>query len=272
MTTAERPQSLAESRAHAGPNLAEVLDRAARHPLGPSSTARTVHLGPTSGLVVRRGPVAIEAAEFRRDSPQSRWQLYQVLIRPDDPGASAEAVDLRALVAVGLDALKLTESQRERVRQVHAKRREHLDRLLSSWKDPSTQRGMAEYSALAWAYADEARRGNARATAAVAEKTGSSPAVAAQRIKEARKRGLLTPGQQGRASGEVTALGMLYTRPGFDGFADERREGRSVKWLAKRFRLSEAEVGAALAAEGYPELAADTTANGAEEHEDGGGA
>lgn len=273
MTPAERDQSDAELRPQGGPNLAEVLDRAAKRAAsGPlAAMPRTAHLRPTSGVVVRRGPAGLEAAEFRRDSPNDEWELYQILIRPDARGLGPEAVDVTSVAARGMRTLQVAERQRENVRRMQHERRGRLDQLLSSWKDASAQRGMAEYAALAWAYADEARRGNAKATAAVAQMTGSSPAVAAQRIKEARRRGLLTPGQQGRASGEVTQLGVLYTRPGFDGLATERRAGSSVKHLAKKYRLSEAEVGAALAAEGYPELASDGASSRMDEHEDGGG-
>ncbi|MFJ6279261.1 hypothetical protein [Arthrobacter subterraneus] len=133
--------------------------------------------------------------------------------------------------------------------------RQFINQRLNSWKDKKATRGNAEYAALAVAYCEELRRGNAKATAALGEQLDISPAMMAQRIKEARRRLLLTAGEQGRASGEMTRLGMLYTDPKFPGLRQLRLDGKSVESIAKEYRLSAGTISAALIAEGAGDLA-----------------
>ena len=82
-----------------------------------------------------------------------------------------------------------------------------------------------EYAALSVKYAEQVRLGNSRATATIAEMVGMAPAVMAQRIREARRRHLLTSGERGRASGALSTLGALYADPQFPGMRALQRDG-----------------------------------------------
>jgi hypothetical protein len=67
----------------------------------------------------------------------------------------------------------------------------------------------------------------------------------AQRIKEARRRALLSPGEQGRASGSLTPLGVLYTDPLFPGVGRLKRAGMTQREIADKYGIDEKFVWAA---------------------------
>lgn len=126
---------------------------------------------------------------------------------------------------------------------------EFIESRFNTWRDKTAPRGNVEYAALAAKYAEQIREGNTKATAALAEQVGMSPSVMAQRVKEARRRLLLTPGEQGRASGALTSLGALYTDPGFPGMREVWKSGMRVKDIADKYGVDERSVWAAMEAE-----------------------
>jgi hypothetical protein len=121
-----------------------------------------------------------------------------------------------------------------------------IEARFKSWRDKGAPRTSVEYAALAAKYADEVRAGNSRATATLAERVGMSPAVMAQRIKEARRRLLLTRGEQGRASGVLTPLGVLYVDPQFPGMSALRQQGMKIREIGDKYGISDRVVWAAI--------------------------
>lgn len=124
-----------------------------------------------------------------------------------------------------------------------------IETKFESWRDKGAPRTNVEYAALAAKYADEIRAGNSRATATLAERVGMSPAVMAQRIKEARRRLLLTRGEQGRASGVLTSLGVLYVDPTFPGMRTLRQQGMRLREIGDKYGISDRLVWAGIEAE-----------------------
>lgn len=243
---------------HEATNVVEVLDRSADRALSPRhDSVFAVDVGEHRGFVVVGEYDRLTVGEFHRLSQESEWQLYQKLVRPIEPTQQVLLPDFPrpSIESLGQRVLSEHEAAVKKMLETRAERKEHLGELLERWADAKARKGMPEYAALAWAYSQEVTSGNSKATATLADRFGCSSAVMAQRVKEARRRGLLTPGQQGRASGAITSLGELYTRPEFEGLAAYLQRGKTVKWLASRFGITEAEVGAALAAEGAAELA-----------------
>lgn len=110
---------------------------------------------------------------------------------------------------------------------------------LEAWRDKTSRKTNVEYAALAAKYAEQIRQGNPRATATLAEFVNMSPAVMAQRIKEARRRALLTPGEQGKASGALTPLAVLYADPTFPGIGRLRQAGMTQREIADKYGIAE---------------------------------
>lgn len=128
---------------------------------------------------------------------------------------------------------------------------EYIQQRFDTWRDKTAARTNVEYAALAAKYAEQIRLGNTRATATLAEHLGMSPSVMAQRIKEARRRYLLTGGERGRASGELTSLGVLYADPQFPGMSQLRRAGMTQRGIADKYGINEGQVWAAIVAENH---------------------
>jgi len=176
--------------------------------------------------------------EFTAES----WAIAQVMAIPAAPVRTPPILDIDGLqsyieTAVGR-ARKLqvvTEEQLEKMK-AHAK---FIQERFEAWLETALPRTNVEYAALAAKYAEQVRLGNTRATATLAELVHSSPSVMAQRIKEARRRALLTRGEQGRASGVLTPLGALYADPDFPGIPALRRAGMTLREIADKYGMSE---------------------------------
>lgn len=182
------------------------------------------------------------------------WRVVQIQLRPLHPAVDAPSIDpdfmSRAVAAV--EAQSLAHRARDTSDEGALARSEFIDRNLEGWRDKRRKKSNFEYAALASKYAAEVRGGNVKATTAVAALVGVSSAVAAQWIKEARRRGLLSPGQTGRASGELTALGILYTDPSFPGFEQLIKSGADIATMAGKYGVSAADVQVAVEAEMMP--------------------
>lgn len=95
---------------------------------------------------------------------------------------------------------------------------EFIQHRFEAWRDKTSPKTNIEYAALAAKYAEQIRLGNTRATATLAGLVDMSPSVMAQRIKEARRRALLTRGEQGRHPGSSQSLGSSMLIPTSRGF------------------------------------------------------
>lgn len=183
-------------------------------------------------------------AGVRLQSAGGAWGLVELLLRPDGRDGHLAPMNQVNLTEIVDRAQRKVSRHVERTdaARLNTGDAPDLDRRLSVWKERGAAKGPADYATLAAAYVEELRKGNSRATAAIAERAGTTPAVMAQRIKEARRRGLLTAGEKGRASGELTALGVLYTDPDFPGFRALRNKGWRLADIAKEYGWSEAAV------------------------------
>lgn len=123
----------------------------------------------------------------------------------------------------------------------------HSEELFAAWATKSRKRGLAEYAALAAMYVRELEGGNSAPVAALARRLQLSSVTVAQRIREARKKKLLTAPLVGNTGGQLTALAVAHLTPGFPGVAALRAEGKSVQDISGTYGIPEDQVLQALA-------------------------
>ena len=204
-------------------------------------------------LLVRR-PLDGWAIGVRIDFTAESWSIAELVAIPAGPSQTlppADTANMRSYIETAVDRAR--ERRRVAVEQL-AKlnlNADHIQQRFDTWRDKTAPRTNVEYAALAAKYAEQIRLGNTRATATLAEQVGMSPSVMAQRIKEARRRYLLTGGERGRASGELTSLGVLYADPQFPGMSKLRRAGMTQRGIADKYGINEGHVWAAIVAENY---------------------
>lgn len=181
------------------------------------------------------------------------WSVAEISLRPYrtnvadpviDPRLVAHAVEGAA--AKSSDLLKLQRAGKEQLEKHGAFIRANL----AACRDRSHRKTSFDFAAIAAAYAGEIQAGNRKATQAVATLLDTSTGVAAQWVKEARKRRLLTAGERGRATGTLTPLGALYTSPDFPGFGPGFRSGTDIREMAELHGVSERDVWTGLDGEG----------------------
>lgn len=192
------------------------------------------------------------AIGIRVDFSETEWNVAEVVAIPSRSAQGLPDLDSPELRAYLGEAAVRAGGRRKAMLSNLKNARTNADFIQSrfeTWGDKTALRGNVEYAALAAKYAEQIRDGNAKATATLAEQVGMSPSVMAQRIKEARRRLLLTPGEQGRASGTLTPLGALYTDPNFPGMRELWKSGMTMRAIADRYGVDERSVWAAMEAE-----------------------
>jgi hypothetical protein len=190
------------------------------------------------------------------------WPVHQILMQPV-LGANVaidgfRSDDLSRAVFQAQERAAKRKAKLREISQQMTSRRDFIEANFSEWRRKQSRKSNFEYAALAAKYAEEVQAGNAKATATLADELGLSPAVVAQRIKDARHRLLLTEGEQGRASGELTRLGLYYTDKHFPGLKALRLEGMTIPEIAEKYGLPEAVIWRALHAEGSGNLIDDS--------------
>lgn len=186
-------------------------------------------------------------------SVDGEWSVSEISLRPYGADATDPVVDpeLIAQAITGVKAkasvlLKLHRAGEEQLQKNGAFIRANL----AACRDRTRRKTNFDFASIAAAYAGEVQAGNRKATQAIATLLDTSAAVAAQWVKEARKRRLLTAGAPGRASGALTPLGALYTSPDFPGFGPGYRSGVDIQDLAEMHGVSERDVWTGLDGEG----------------------
>lgn len=176
--------------------------------------------------------------EYTPDS----WSIAEVAALPVASTRTLPEVDTRSVQA-GAERAVLKGRDRRRVAAEQLIKLEgnsaFVQERFEAWRNKTSRKTNVEYAALAAKYAEQIRQGNARATATLAELVDMSPSVMAQRIKEARRRALLTPGEQGKASGALTPLAVLYADPTFPGIGRLRRAGMTQREIADKYGIAE---------------------------------
>lgn len=188
-------------------------------------------------------------------TPES-WLIAEVLTLPAGPVQTLPAVNTESMQSYVETAVRRARERRRVAAEQLVKLEENAEFIqerFEAWRDKASPKTNVEYAALAAKYAEQIRVGNTRATATLAELLGMSPSVMAQRIKEARRRALLTPGEQGRASGALTPLGVLYADPAFPGIPALRRAGMTQRGIADKYGISESLVWRGMAASYSPD-------------------
>ena len=184
---------------------------------------------------------------------EAAWSVAEISLRPYrtkvadpviDPQLVAHAIE--GVTARSSDLLKLQRAGEEQLEKHGAFIRANL----ASCRDRTHRKTNFDFAAIAAAYAGEIQSGNRKATQAVATLLDASTGVAAQWVKEARKRRLLTAGEPGRATGTLTTLGALYTSPDFPGFGPGFRSGIDIREMAQLHGVSERDVWTGLDGEG----------------------
>ncbi|MHA7301449.1 hypothetical protein [Pseudarthrobacter sp. MDT1-22] len=198
------------------------------------------------------------AIGLRIDFSSESWSIAEVVALPAGPVRTlpdANSVGVRSYVEAAVD--KARARRRIGAEQLMKLREnaEFIQERFEAWRDKASPKSNVEYAALAAKYAEQIREGNTRATATLADLVNMSPSVMAQRIKEARRRALLTPGERGRASGALTPLGVLYADPEFPGVSQLRAAGMTERRIADKFGISESLVWRAIAASHGPDEA-----------------
>ncbi|MEC3853726.1 hypothetical protein [Paenarthrobacter ureafaciens] len=170
------------------------------------------------------------------------WSIAEVVLLPVFPAAvlpSLGDLDLRPYIDEAVRrARDRQQAAAAQVKQVKGNAA-FVQKRFDAWRDKAAPKTNIEYAALAAKYAEQVQLGNSRATATLAGLVDMSPAVMAQRIKEARRRFLLTPGERGRVSGALTPLGALLTDPDFPGFRQLQVMGLTPREIAERYGISE---------------------------------
>jgi hypothetical protein len=197
------------------------------------------------------------AIGLRVDFTSESWSIAEVVALPAGSVQTLPPVnteDMRSYVETA--AGRAREKQRMVVEQLAklTTNADFIQQRFETWRDKKAPRTNVEYAALAARYAEQIRLGNSRATATLAKLVGMSPSVMAQRVKEARRRSLLTSGEHGRAAGELTHLGVLYADPQFPGMTKLKRAGMTQRGIADKYGIDERLVWAGLMAEGFPDF------------------
>lgn len=181
------------------------------------------------------------------------WRITEIAFRPLGDEALDPVLDPQliadAIAGVSAKALGLLKLQRTGQEQLQ-KNGDFIRANLAACRDKTHRKTSFDFAAIAAVYAGEVQAGNRKATQAIASLLDTSTAVAAQWVKEARKRRLLTRGEAGRAAGSLTPLGALYTSPDFPGFGPAWRSGADIEELAKLHGVSARDVWTGLDGEG----------------------
>lgn len=182
----------------------------------------------------------------------NEWSVTELALRPYGERVADPIVDPQliadAMAGVRAKASGLLRLQRAGEEQLQ-KNGLFIQSTLAACREGHRKTNFT-FAAIAAAYAGEVQAGNRKATQAIANLLDTSTAVAAQWVKEARKRRLLTLGEPGRASGSLTPLGVLYTSPDFPGFGPGFRDGVDIGVMAKMYGVSERDVWTGLDGEG----------------------
>lgn len=201
-------------------------------------------------------PVDNWVVGLRVDFTSDSWAVAEVLCLPSEMATGLPPVVSDEVVSyLDVAIIRARERRRAAAEQLTKLKgnADFVQERFEAWRDKSSEKTNVEYAALAAKYAEQIRLGNSKATATLAEMVNVSPAVMAQRIKEARRRFLLTPGERGKASGTLTPLGVLLTDPDFPGFHPFRAAGMTQRELADKFGISEWYVWQGLTEGGIPD-------------------
>lgn len=174
-------------------------------------------------------------------TPES-WSIAELAALPVGSTRALPTIDTKSVQADAERAVfKARDGRRAAAEQLVELERNSafVQERFEAWRDKASRKTNVEYAALAAKYAEQIREGNPRATATLAELVDMSPSVMAQRIKEARRRALLTPGTQGKASGALTPLAVLYADPTFPGISRLRQAGMTQGEIAAKYGLAE---------------------------------
>ncbi len=189
------------------------------------------------------------AIGVRVDFSETGWSVAEIVALPGETTQGLPDLDSPVLRSY-LDKAVVRARGRRSAMMSHLESARANAKFIQSrfetWRDKTAPRRNVEYAALAAKYAEEIQAGNTKATATLAKQVGMSPSVMSQRIKEARRRLLLTRGEQGRASGTLTPLGALYTDPGFPGMREVWKSGMGIRAIADKYGLDERSVWAAM--------------------------
>ncbi|WP_224094982.1 hypothetical protein [Arthrobacter sp. StoSoilB13] len=229
----------------AGPALRKLTEnfvRLMRHNAGPRDKSLGSLEKIYEGFVLLVLPVDGWAVGLGVEFTPNVWRMAEVILLPFRPGSDLPPLadhDLKLYVDAAVRRAR--DSQQAAADQVKKVKRNaaFVQGRFEAWRDKTATKTNVEYAALAAKYAEQIRTGNSRPTATLAELVDMSPAVMAQRIKETRRRSLLTPGEQGRASGSLTPLGALLTDPDFPGFRQLLMAGMTQSEIANKYGISE---------------------------------
>lgn len=192
------------------------------------------------------------AVGLRVDFTSDTWSIAELVAIPSESATAFPTMDTEGIQSYVDNAVSRARGRkRAAVAQLEklGANEDFIQERFDTWRDKKAARTSVEYAALAAKYAEQVRMGNSRATATLAELVEMSPSVMAQRIKEARRRSLLSRGERGRASGALTPLGALFLDPQFPGMHRLRREGMTMAQIADKYGISERLVWAGLEAE-----------------------
>ncbi|MGN7201159.1 hypothetical protein [Arthrobacter sp. SAFR-044] len=192
------------------------------------------------------------AIGIRLDFSDEDWSVAEVLALPGETARGLPDLntpDLRSYLDKAVDRARIRRSAMIENRERALRNSEFVDSRFETWADKSMPKGNVEYAALAAKYAEQVRLGNSKATATLAQQVGVSAPVMAQRVKEARRRLLLSSGDRGRASGSLTPLGALYTDPEFPGMRELFKSRMRIGEIADKYGLDERWVWAGMQAE-----------------------
>lgn len=182
------------------------------------------------------------AVGLRVDFTSHAWSIAEVQALPTGSTHSLPQVNDEETASYVAAAVERARGRRlalaHQLEKLH-QNAEFIQERFETWRDKNARRTNVEYAALAAKYAEQVRLGNSRATATLANEAGMSPSVMAQRIKETRRRGLLTRGEQGRVAGALTELGVLYADPEFPGMQSERRNGMLLREISDKYGIPE---------------------------------
>lgn len=192
------------------------------------------------------------AVGLRVDFTSDTWSIAELVAIPSESAITFPTMNTEDMQSYVENAVSRARGRKRAAAEQLEKLTANADFIqerFDTWRDKKASRTNVEYAALAAKYAEQIRMGNSRATATLAELVDMSPSVMAQRIKEARRRYLLSTGERGRASGALTPLGVLYADPQFPGMHRLRREGMTVGQIADKYGIAERLVWASMEAE-----------------------
>ncbi|WP_374152891.1 hypothetical protein [Pseudarthrobacter sp. WHRI 8279] len=189
------------------------------------------------------------AIGIRMEVSENEWSVTEILALPGEATQGLPDLSTPAFRSYLDEAATRAKGRRSAMNSYLESTRanaEFIQSRFETWRSKAAPRRNVEYAALAAKYAEQIREGNTKATATLAEQVGMSPSVMAQRIKEARRRLLLTRGEQGRASGTLTPLGALYTDPDFPGMREVWKSGLGIRAIADKYGVDERSVWVAM--------------------------